>query len=53
MTGTQTKQNKREYVAIFIRPETRKQLALVKVARGFKSYDDVIMYLLRQAEHED
>jgi hypothetical protein len=45
---TQTK-NKREYVAIFVYPETRRQLALAKVKYGFKSYDDLIMHLLQAA----
>jgi len=54
MTGGQTKQqNKKDYVAIFIKPETRRQLALVKVEYGFKSYDDVIIHLLRQVGHAD
>ena len=49
---TQT-QNKRDYVAIFVRPETRRLLALAKVTHGFKSYDDLITYLLRAAGYAD
>jgi hypothetical protein len=49
---TQTKQ-KREYVAIFIYPETRRRLALAKVKYGFKSYDDLIMHLLQTAGYAD
>jgi hypothetical protein len=48
MAEAQT-QHKKEHVAIFIRPETRRQLALAKVIHGFRSYDDLIMHLLRQA----
>ena len=49
---TQT-QTRRDYVAIFIRPETRRLLALVKVVHGFKSYDDLIMHLLQAAGYAD
>jgi hypothetical protein len=52
MTEVKT-QNRRDYVAIFIRPETRRQLALVKVAYGFRSYDDLIMHLLKAAGYAD
>jgi hypothetical protein len=51
-TQTQTR-TRRDYVAIFIRPETRRLLALVKVMHGFKSYDDLIMRLLREAGYAD
>jgi hypothetical protein len=46
-------QTKKDYVAIFIRPETRRMLALAKVAHGFKSYDDLIMHLLHVAGYAD
>jgi hypothetical protein len=49
MTEAQTKNPKRSYVAIFIYPETRRQLAIAKVKGGFRSYDDLIMHLLKQA----
>jgi hypothetical protein len=48
MSKSQTKR-RREYVAIFIGPETRKQLAIAKIKGGFKSYDELIMHLLKQA----
>jgi hypothetical protein len=44
---------KKDYVAIFIKPETRRQLALVKVSHGFRSYDDLLMHLLRRAGYAD
>jgi len=54
MTEAQPRpQNKRGYVAIFIYPETRKQLALAKIKHGFKSYDDLIMHLLKVAGYAD
>ncbi len=54
MTEAQTQtQNKKEYVAIFIRPETRRLLAVVKAVHGFKSYDDLITHLLRRANYAD
>ncbi|MFZ8809587.1 MAG: hypothetical protein ACO2PN_15965 [Pyrobaculum sp.] len=54
MTEAQTNsQLKKEYVAVFIKPETRKMLAMAKVANGFKSYDDLILHLLRQAGYAD
>jgi len=53
MTETQpkleTKNPKRSYVAIFIYPETRRQLAIAKIKGGFRSYDDLILHLLKQA----
>ncbi len=48
MSETQAKHRK-EYVAIFISPETRKQLAIAKIKGSFRSYDELIMHLLRQA----
>ncbi len=53
MTEDKTQTQKKGYVAIFIRPETRRQLALVKVVHGFKSYDDLIMRLLKAAGYAD
>jgi hypothetical protein len=53
MTEVETQTQTRNYVAIFIRPETRRLLALVKVMRGFKSYDDLIMRLLKEAGYAD
>lgn len=44
---------KKPYVAIFIYPETRRLLALAKVTHGFKSYDDLILYLLAVAGYAD
>jgi hypothetical protein len=49
----EAKDPKRPYVAIFIRPGTRKQLAVAKVKGGFKSYDDLILHLLKQAGYAD
>ena len=46
-------QTKKDYVAIFIKPETRRQLALAKIKHGFKSYDDLIMHLLKEAGYAD
>ena len=40
----------KDYVAIFITRETRKKLALAKIQHGFKSYDELILYLLRKLE---
>ncbi len=51
MTQTQTK--KKEYVPVEIQPETRRLLAVVKVKYGFKSYDELIRHLLRQAGYAD
>jgi hypothetical protein len=52
MSEVQVK-TKRDYVAIFIRPETRRQLAIAKVKLGFKSYDELILHLLKVAGHAD
>jgi len=54
MTEAQTQtQTKKDYAAIFIKPETRRLLALAKIKHGFKSYDDLIIYLLRRAGYAD
>jgi hypothetical protein len=44
---------KKPYVAIFIYPETRRKLAVAKALYGFKSYDELIMHLLKQAGYAD
>jgi len=41
--------NGRRYVAIFIKPETRRRLALAKVMHNYKSYDDLLLDLLKAA----
>jgi len=46
-------QVKKGYVAIFIRPETRRLLAVTKVAHGFRSYDELILHLLQAAGYAD
>jgi hypothetical protein len=45
---SEVKTGKRTYVAIFIRPETRRLLAIAKIKGGFRSYDELILHLLRQ-----
>jgi len=45
--------NKKDWVAIFITRETRRKLALAKIKYGFRSYDEMLLYLLRRAGYED
>jgi hypothetical protein len=44
--------DKKDWVAIFITRETRRKLALAKIKYGFKSYDELILHLLRRAGYE-
>jgi hypothetical protein len=49
----QETQGKKRYVSIEISPETRKLLAIAKISQGFRSYDELIRYLLKQAGYAD
>ena len=49
----QETQVKKRYVSIEISPETRKLLAIAKISHGFRSYDELIRYLLKQAGYAD
>ncbi len=44
------RQDRKDYVAVFISRETRKKLALAKIQHNFKSYDELILYLLSKLE---
>jgi|LAFK01.1.fsa_nt_gi elongation factor P hydroxylase len=52
-TQTQTQAQKKEFVPVEIRPETRRWLAVVKAKYGFRSYDELIRDLLRRAGYAD
>jgi hypothetical protein len=43
----------RKYVPIEVSPETRKLLAITKIKLGFRSYDELIRHLLKQAGYAD
>jgi hypothetical protein len=51
-TELQTKQ-KKEFVPIEIYPETRRLLAVIKAKHGFRSYDELIRYLIARAGYAD
>ena len=44
---------RREYVPIEVSPETRKMLAIAKIKLGFRSYDELIRYMLKQIGYAD
>jgi hypothetical protein len=51
--NTQTEQKEKEFTTIYISKETRKMLAMIKVANDLRSYEDVIRFLLRCAGYGD
>lgn len=40
---------KKPCAAVFVYPETRRKLAVARAKYGFKSYDELISYLLEKA----
>jgi hypothetical protein len=40
---------RKQYAAVFISPEVKKSLAIAKIKNNFRSYDELIMHLLRVA----
>ncbi len=51
-TAPQLKTRKR-YSAVFISPEVKKSLAIAKIKNNFRSYDELIMHLLRVAGYNE
>jgi hypothetical protein len=49
----QTRNKKEEYTSIYISRQTRKILARIKLENDFRSYDEVIRMLLRNAGYAD
>jgi hypothetical protein len=49
----QTQTKKKEYVPVEISPETRRLLAVLKAAHGFRSYDELIRHLIKSAGYEN
>jgi len=50
-TATRPKPRK-QYAAVFISPEVKKSLAIAKIKNNFRTYDELIMHLLRVAGYE-
>jgi hypothetical protein len=51
--NTQTEQKEKEFTTIYISKETRKALARIKIERDYRTYDEVIRFLLRCAGYGD
>jgi hypothetical protein len=48
-TAVKRKNCKKPCAAVFVYPETRRKLAVARAKYGFKSYDELISYLLEKA----
>jgi len=47
-TAIKRKNCKKPCAAVFVYPETRRKLAVARAKYGFKSYDELISYLLEK-----